>query len=192
MGEWFSALTGLEQVFVICAAVGLALFVIRVILQFIVGGDADGGGSDIHTGDVSGGSDVGFTVLSLHSLTIFLAIFGLSGLALLREAEANNAVAVGGAFVAGAAGVLLISALMSFFRGMQSSGNIDINNAVGQEGEVYLRIPAGGSGKVTVTVQNRQTIFDAEADPSTTEIKSGDRVRVIRVAAGSRLIVTKS
>ena len=72
---------------------------------------------------------------------------------------------------------------------LQSSGTIDLNNAVGQEGHVYLTIHPGQTGKVQITVQDRLMVLNAIAEGNE-EIKTGQRVWVVRVSAGT-LIVEK-
>ena len=72
---------------------------------------------------------------------------------------------------------------------LQSSGNVNLNNAVGAIGEVYLRIPPAmqGQGKVSVQVQER-LIEAAAMTKAEEELKSGTSIRVLAVR-GSNLLV---
>jgi hypothetical protein len=69
------------------------------------------------------------------------------------------------------------------------SGTVNVRNAVGRTGGVYLRIPAGGQGegKVTVEIQGRSLQLNAVTDgPS---IPTGSRVTVVEVVGDETLKV---
>ena len=90
----------------------------------------------------------------------------------------------------GLAAVWVIGKLFAAMRRLQSSGTMDLHNAVGQPGEIYLTIPAGGTGKVQVTVQNRLSIFDAVAGNGA-ELKTGAAVKVTGLRGASIMVVEK-
>lgn len=94
------------------------------------------------------------------------------------------------AVVAGVVTVYIIAKLFSFLVRMQSSGTIETSAAEGAEGEVYLTIPAEGTGKVMVTVKNRLREYEA-ISMNNVEIKTGERIRVLWVK-GSVLVVEKA
>jgi membrane-bound ClpP family serine protease len=75
-------------------------------------------------------------------------------------------------------------------KNLQSSGTIDVQNAVGQEGTVYLTIPADGTGKAQVTVQDRLKVYEAVSEYGE-EIPSGERIKVVKVVSGNILVVEK-
>jgi len=196
----WESLSGLERVFAAFALAGGGLFILRLIMFFIAGdfhsGDAgdmdiahDLPGGDVH-GDVHHDADSGFKLLSFQGVTAFLMMFGLVGWALLRQTGASETAAVAGGAMAGVGTMWVIKKIFDFAASMQSSGTIHIESAVGSEGTVYLTIPAGGTGKVQVTVQERMRIYDSVARDGA-EIKTGDRVRVVGVAAGSDLVVER-
>jgi hypothetical protein len=196
----FSNLAGLEVFFLACAAIGGVFVLIRLVTQFM-GGDTDGGadaggGVDVHvdTGpDVDAhhaDSDVGFKFLSLHGLTSFFLMFGLTGFALFRQSDAGHLVSILGAMAAGFASVWIIGKLFEMTGRLQSSGTVPLKNAIGCEGSVYLTIPAGGPGKVMITVSNRLREFDAVSGDRA-ELKTGVPVRVTALS-GDKLVVEKS
>jgi membrane protein implicated in regulation of membrane protease activity len=191
-------LTGLEKFFAACAIVGGILLVFRLVLQFMGGhtgmDGADAGGADggFQVGDSHGtDSDIGFKLLSFQGLTAFFLMFGLVGLALLRQSQVAAPLAVLGGTAAGFASVWVIREIYRFIAKLQASGTIDIQKAVGQEGTVYLNIPAGGTGQVQLSVQDHLKIYDAMAAGGQ-EIKTGSAVKVLRVQAGNVLIVKKN
>ncbi|KPK66133.1 MAG: hypothetical protein AMK73_00910 [Planctomycetes bacterium SM23_32] len=200
MGE----MTGVEKVFAGSAIVGGALFTVRLILLFIGGAEADTDfdadvdmdfdvDADLDVGDADvmeagEGSYESFRLLSFQSVTAFFMMFGLVGLALLREARVEEAWAIIGAIVAGAFSFWVIAKIMVFMRGLQSSGTMNLANAVGQEGTVYLGIPADGVGKVRVTVQERLKVFNAVSGKGR-PFKTGERIVVTGVSPDNTLIV---
>lgn len=179
----------IDSVFLVCAVIGGGVFVIRTVMQLIGVGagdviDGDVGDAD----DIHPGSDSGFRVLSLQGIAAFLTMFGLVGLALVRQSGVGPTVSLFAAALAAVASVFVIGKIFSTMGRLQSSGNVNFANAVGQEGVVYLSIAQGGVGKVQVEVQGRLGVWDAQtADQSA--LATGKRVRVVRVAAGEMLIV---
>ena len=141
--------------------------------------------------DGIGEADVSFRVLSLHGLTAFFVIFGLIGLALHRQSKFSPAVAFPGAFLAGLAALFVVSYLFTIMRKLQSSGTLNLANAVGQEGTVYLTIPPSGTGKVRVAVQGRLKVFEAVSEIDE-PIKTGEAIRVRKVVSGNIFLVERS
>lgn len=179
-------MTAVEKLFVGFAIVGGALFCARLILFFVGGfgdadGDADGGLAD---------SDVSFTVLTFQGVTAFFMMFGLTGLALSKEFNVRAATAIGGGMLVGVFAVWLIAKVMSMMRGLQSSGTIEMKNAIGEKGSIYLTIPPGGTGKARVTVQGRLLVLNALAK-SGEEIKTGAQIEVVEITGDNVLVVEK-
>ncbi|MFC1671839.1 hypothetical protein ACFL01_01760 [Planctomycetota bacterium] len=206
MNEWLADLTLLGKIFTGCAIFGGIGLGIRIILQF-VGGigegdvdidadvdvdidvdvdvDADGGGA-LDAGD----SDVGFHLLSLQGITGFFLMFGLVGRALLKQENVGEGIALLGAFVAGIITLWVVAKMFQWMYKLQSSGTVKLKNAVGQEGKIYLTISEGGVGKVEVAVQGRLMVLDATCVDGQ-EIKTGERVQIVNVEGGDRLVVMK-
>ncbi len=198
MAFLLSNVTGLEKLFIACAILGGCLFVVRMILMFISGmghGDIDSGGHDADLSgdagghDVSTDSDLSFKAMSFQGLTAFFMMFGLVGWAMIRESNYPPAVAVLAALAAGAGTVWLMKFLFESAGKLQSSGTLDLNNAIGQEGTVYLTIRPGQIGKVQVAVQERMETLDATTE-HTEELKTGQRIKVIKRSA-NLLVVDK-
>lgn len=188
----FSNLAGLEVFFLFCAAVGGFFVLIRLVMQFM-GGDTDTDptveapvDTDVHHAD----SDMGFKFLSLQGLTAFFMMFGLTGFALFRQSNMGHLISILGAMAAGFASVWVIGKLFAMVGKLQSSGTIPLKSAVGCEGTVYQNIPAGGAGKVLITVSNRLREFDAMGKDGA-GLKTGTAVRIVSVS-GDRLVVEKS
>jgi len=209
MWQWFIELGNVERFFVFCAAVGGALFAIRLVLMFIGIGETDadidadvdvdvdvdvdiGANVDASTADAGdiGGSDFSFKILSFQGLTAFFAMFGLVGLAMMRNSGIAEVWAILGGVVAGLFAVLLVSLLFTLFKKLQDSGTLDLRKAVGKEGTVYLNIPGDEPGKVRVQVQGRVSIFNALSEDKS-NIPTDTRVKVVKVVSGNVLVVRK-
>jgi membrane protein implicated in regulation of membrane protease activity len=180
----------IDTVFLVCAILGGGIFAIRTVLQLLgVGadhgdGDAGGAGGDHSHAD----ADAGFRVLSLQGLSAFFMMFGLTGLALVRESGVAPSLALGIATLPGLAAVWVIGRLFSFMGRLQSSGTMNLYAAIGEEGTIYLTVQRGGAGQVQVVVQGRLGVFGAREQDGK-EIATGERVRVVGVAGGDMLVV---
>jgi len=194
MLEWVTGLSTVDTVFFLCAAVGGVLFLLRVVLVFIGfdhDADADAGfdadGVELGHGD----HDMGAGMLSFTGLTAFFMLFGITGLVMRLEQGLGAMVSSGIAFMVGLFTMWLVAQVLRAVYRLRSSGNVDANNAVGEEGRVYLTIPGGGRGQVEVTVQGRLKVLDAVAEQPG-ELKTGAHVRVVRVIEGNVLVVEKA
>ena len=193
---------GLEKFFFAFAVAGTVLFVVRLILQFLgsgavhhdIGGPVDVAQTDVGTAD--GGDGCGhdaylsFKLLSFQGLTAFFMMFGWVGLAMTRQSGQGPVVSVAAAIAAGLVTVWIISWMFRKAGSLQSSGTIDLRNAVGHEAEIYLTIPAAGIGKAQVTIQERMRIYNAVSKDKS-EIKTGQRVRVTEVTPQEVLVVER-
>jgi len=83
-----------------------------------------------------------------------------------------------------------VGKLLALMLKLQSSGTLNLNSAVGAEGRVYLTIPAGGTGKVQVVIQERMLELDAQSENGE-EIRTDENVTVVRLLAGEKLLVRK-
>jgi len=207
MTAFFESLNGIEKTFLLCALIGSTLFLIRTIL-FFIGGDADSDvDGDIHIDghlDFDGGidadvdvSDVGhldgaasFHIFSLHGITGFFMMFGLVGLAMSKQSNLGPAISVLGGLVAGVFTMWLVAKIFMSMKKLQSDGTLNLKNAVGQEGTVYLNIPAEGTGKVQVVVQESLKIFNA-ISAKKEAIKTGENIKVARIVSGNIFVVEK-
>lgn len=210
-------MTILDKVFVGCAVVGGALLLVRIVLLVVgfgFGADIDahgdfdmdaGGDFDVHPdfdahGDLDAHGDfdahadhgdAGLRLLSLHSIMAFLLMFGLVGLTLRKEANAGSSLAVAGASVAGVFCFWLMAKMISILMRLQSSGTVTLAHAVGQEGSVYLNIPADGTGKVEAIVDGRLMVLNARSEGGK-EFHTGDKVTVVDFAPPNTLVVDKA
>ncbi len=192
--EFFTSFDGIDKTFFICAVFGGGLFIARLVMSFVgVGDDVDADAvadTDINVDtDTGAESTHSFKILTIQGITGFFMMFGLIGLA-LSQAGVWKSLAITGGTVAGLATVWVLDRTFRLMKGLQSSGNINTELAIGQEGTVYLTIPEKGTGKVHVSVDGRLREFSAVSEKQS-ELKTGDRVRVVRVLDGSILSVDR-
>lgn len=200
----FEGFSGLEKFFAYCALIGGLFLLVRIVFQFIgVGGDHDAAtidsadasvGLDAGHADAANqhhGTDVGFKLMSMQGLTAFFLMFGLVGLALLRQSHVGPGWAIIGACAAGLATVWVMAQIFSSVRRIASSGNIDIRRAIGSIGTVYATIPPHTMGQVQITIQGRLRIYDAVAPATPAAVETGTRVKITDVISDNTLVVEK-
>lgn len=210
----------LEKIFIFVAAPATILLLIQLVLQLIgIGGDqastdagadtgidagsdsigefesdaADGADSDADTiGEEGRPSGVrALRVFTFQGAVAFFAIAGWTGL-LFAETLSSDILAVLLAVICGAAAMVGLAYIMRLLLGLQSDGTVNVRNALGLQGVVYLRVPAARSGKgqVSVMIQERYREYDAVTYENT-EIATGSAVRVIDILSDSILVVEK-
>jgi membrane protein implicated in regulation of membrane protease activity len=188
MQEFWSQLTTLEWFYVVCAAAGGLLFLVRTVMMLSgFGHDADG---DLFSDSGHGDTDASFKFLSIQGVTAFFMMFGLVALAVSRQTGGNAAASLPGGLAAGAATVWVLGKIFSGMKRLQSDGSIKMDNAVGLTGTVYLTIPENGTGKVQLALQGQLGVFDAAAADRHV-IKTGETVKVTSVSGGQILMVEK-
>lgn len=140
-------------------------------------------------GDQDAGFGAGLQLFSLRGIIALFAVGGWAGLALLRGGM-DRGLAVLLAIAAGALAMVLTALILKSFLRLQYNGTLDVRNAVGLSGTVYLTIPPARSetGKVTLLLQERLTQLDAVTDCEV-PIKTGAEVVVIGVSGKTTLIV---
>jgi len=174
----------MQNVFLCCAIVGGGLFLLRSVLMVMgLGGEIHHHGADVDMSDASHGDSpvAALKLITIHSMTAFLLMFGLVGYLMLQNAKTTGFTVI----IAALAGVLTMVIIAKIFqssRKLQSDGTIYPQDIVGIEGSVYLVIRPGGVGKVQLTVRDALKVFDARAKDPAVEIKTGQRVKVVEAA----------
>ncbi len=146
--------------------------------------------ADVHDGQTHFG-DSGLHLFTLQGLVAFFAVFGWSGLLMLKS-DVLPVASVVLAIVFGAVAMVVIAYAMRAMMKLQSDGTLDIRNAMGKSGTVYLPVheKRSAAGKVTILVQDRLVEMDAVTDGEET-IPTGAEVTVVGISNGNTLIVAK-
>lgn len=129
----------------------------------------------------------GLRLFTLRSIIAFFAVGGWMGVAAV-EWNLPSILAVILAAVAGTLAMYFVAWTIFTFLKMQQSGSMRYENAVGKEGVVYLTIPVGGRGKVSVIVQDRLCELSAQTN-SERDIKTGEKIVVVDFNPDGVLIV---
>jgi len=190
MEPWTASYTTLDRIFVLTALIGAIAVVYRLVALFL-GGDLDGddfaGDGDAGDGDAGDG----FQVLSIHGLASFCMMFGLVGIALSRQSHEGPGWSILGGILAGLGAIWVISRVFRSALKLQSNGTLQNKSAEGCFGTVYLTIPAGGTGRVSVRIGQRLREMDAIHDAGA-ELPTGTPVRVVRVERSLAVVQTFS
>lgn len=182
--DW-SALGLLHKIFAVIGLVALALIILQTLLSF-VGGDVD---HEFEVGADHGGTDHAWGLFSVRGMLGVMLGLGWGGLIALQKGFSG----VAATFMGLGLGILIafgLALLMKVFHAARSDGTIDLQNAVGQTGSVYQRVPAkrDGIGKVQVMVQGRLQITEACTD-SENDLMPQKHVKVTGVVSGNTLLV---
>jgi len=199
--EFWNNLVLAQQIF-LCIAIPATLLLVILIVMMLIGFGNDDVDSDTDIADEFEGDgdasatdsdtlDAGLSFFTLRGIVSMFCIMGWSGLIFL-DAEMGLPVWAGVA-ISVALGILTLFLVALAMRGisrLQSSGNLDLRNAIGKVGQVYLTIPADGTsaGKVNLTVQDQFKEFTA-ITTAKEPIKTGQYVRVVSVSEAGVLLV---
>jgi hypothetical protein len=187
--------------YLICFLVGGTLLAAQFLLGLLglghlhelAGHDLHEGGHDAHDGDHGDHEGEGSWIASMFTFRTLVAgvtFFGLGGLAgLARWGPDLWFVTLPVAVAAGGGALMIVGALLRWMRRQTADGTVHIDRAVGQNGTVYLTVPArkAGAGKVTVCVQNRTMEYQAVTPDQ--ELPTGAKVVVVSVVNGDTLEV---
>ncbi len=186
--SWWGELTNIQQIFWGISIVFSVLFVIQFVLSIIgIDFDADAE-ADIGDADGVDGLDADFTLLSVRSIIAFFTFFGWTGVVAL-SGGVGAVMAILLASSAGFAAMLVVAYIFYLFIKLQSSGTLNLNNALGNTGEVYLVIPGdkAGVGKVQMKVQG--SLRELDAITTGESIPTGAPIQVIDVLENGMLLV---
>jgi hypothetical protein len=179
-----------EQIFWIITIPATVVFLLLLVLT-VFGGDTD---TDVDTdvdADIADGDSIPFQFLSLKNIVAFFAVFGWSGIGFIH-AEMAAWLVVLLAVLCGLLMMTLMATLFYLMSRLAESGTLNMKNAIGKLGEVYLVIPANrkGMGKVQLSVQGSIRTLDAITD-DTENIPTSSIIEVLNVIDDQILLVKK-
>jgi membrane protein implicated in regulation of membrane protease activity len=213
MLNWWASLTVAEQIFAYVAIPSTMILILQTLLLLLGFGDHDGDGeldghfdadssAEIADTDLSGDGvfgenhpdeifhgDSGLRLFTVRGLIAFFAVMGWTGLVLLRQnipLVVSAPVSLGAGFLA----LLLVAWILSLFYKAQSSGNMELKNALGSSGTVYITIPPARQeqGKVNLILDGQYVELSAVTD-NQTPIPTGTQVTVVGISGHSTLVV---
>lgn len=187
MIAWWNSLETAQQIFALIAIPTSLIMLIQTILLLVgFGGETDADGDDVF--EANNGESDGLALFSVRGIVSMLTVFGWAGVAFWELMKPFPAV-----LLAAALGLLTLFGMAYLMRAvsrLQSSGNIDVENAVGKVAKVYIPIPPAGkgTGKVTITLQEKYSELSA-ITTSEQKIATGSLVRVVAVDGTGTLLV---
>lgn len=187
MIDWWNGLDLAQQIFALVGVGSTVILVIQMaMLLFGLGDDSDADVDDID-GDIGDGD--GLALFTFKGIIAMLSITGWTGVIFLGT-EMPVTLSYILAFLCGFAALVVMAYTMKAVSKLQSSGNIDLGNAVGKVGQVYIPIKPSGSaaGKVNITVQGQYSEFSAITTSDKT-LATGSYVRVVAVDEAGTLVV---
>jgi hypothetical protein len=181
VNAWWAEKAAFERIYWIIT-LAFTLFFLLQMAMTLLGGDHDGAVGD---------AGIGFQFFTIKNLLAFFTILGWTGLACIHSGVGPFAT-IGISVFCGLVMMGIMSALFYYTSKLSHSGTLNIKNAVGQTGEVYLKIPAArsGTGKVLIKVQGSIRELDALTDDFT-DLPSHSRIRVQQSLGDDLLLVTK-
>ncbi len=188
--DWWDGLSTISKVFWIIAFPSTFIFLIQLVMTF-VGGDHDHDlGSDIDShSDMDDGS--GFHFFTFKNMIAFFTLFSWTGLACV-EGGIGLFITLIIATLCGLLMMVIMASLFYYISKFSYSGTLDLKNAIGHNGNVYIRIPSkkSGMGKVEIEVQGQlRTLNAMTEDPEI--IKAGALIEVTDTINENTLLVKR-
>jgi membrane protein implicated in regulation of membrane protease activity len=176
----------MQTFFLICALVGTATLLLQLVGAGLHEVDVH---TDVHADLLANAHDGhdgheaishGLHLFSTRALAAGLAFFGTTGWFALRAGWLAM-LAIPAALLTGVAATVIVASVLRAMNRLESDGTLQVTNAIGQEGTVYLAVPGDdrGMGKVHVTVQGRLAEFPAVT--SGPALSTGSAVIVIDI-----------
>jgi membrane protein implicated in regulation of membrane protease activity len=183
LNNWWENLNFELQMFYGIAIISLVALFFQVILSVVFGME--------HGADVAdvGDHDSGMGIFSVRGVTAFFTGFGWTGVVCTKQGL-GLPVAITLALVVGGALMITIFLMMRSFMRLQSNGNLDYGNAVGQLGTVYVTVPPvqRAGGQVETMIQGRLVTTEA-LQKGSQPLQPGTKVKVVERIGSSTLIV---
>ncbi|VTR98616.1 hypothetical protein [Tuwongella immobilis] len=178
----------MDSVYLFCVVIGGVVLLLQTGLLLLGLGDDHGHLShSTDSGDTP--SDWWWSLLSVRTLTAGATFFGLGGM-LARGAEIAGDRAVLIALACGGAAMYAVNALVQWLLSFQADHTVSLNETIGCQADIYLRIPPNrtGRGKVMLTVRNRTLELDAMTEHGVL-LPTGGKAIVLSVEPGETLLV---
>lgn len=191
----------MENMYLYSAIIGGIFLAVQFLLSltgFVDDLDVDFDVDDFSDTDLDSGFDASdhasgawfVGILTTRSFFAAMTAFGLAGLGTSQQFPDTPYLALSISLLVGFGMLYFVGWLFRSVRYLNSSGTARIEEAIGENGTVYLKIPGNneGKGKVTVLIQERS--MEYEAMTSGEKIETGATVHVLEVISPGVLEVT--
>ena len=181
---------GLELIFASSAVLGGILFLLWFALIMIGGITADVFDGLFGTDFDAMGADASFKALTFQGIMAFMMFFGLAGLWVLDGDSNQTSLAIVVGSITGFGSMYGTGKLFQLFVALQSDGTIDMDDAIGSVGTIYLRIPEGGVGQIQVESGSAMRTYNAKTEDGQA-MSTGDFAEVIDVVSSTLIVKRK-
>lgn len=186
--DWWESLSLALKIYWGIAIPFTLFFLLQLIWSFAGGGDVP---DDTPDAEVHADTGVPFQFLTLKNLIAFFTIFSWTGIACLDSGFTQMAT-LGVAFFAGLLMMVLMAGVFYLLAKANSDGTLDLKNAIGGLGEVYLviRKQREATGKVQIKIQKSLRTLDAVTDDGE-DIPTGKMITVKDVVNDVLIVTAK-
>lgn len=190
----FLAMETMQQTYWIIAAISSLVFVVQAIMTFAgFDAEADADIPDAPDDLPSGGGDAafdadGFHLVSVKSVVCFLLGFGWTGALCWNSVQSRILLAMI-ALVVGLIFMACIAFLMYQVLKLNKDNTFHVDQVIGRNAEVYLRIPAARQDSGKVTISHNGSMHELEALTDGDAIPTGAKVRIVQKVDGDTVIV---
>ena len=159
------------------------IFLAQAALTFFGAGD-----TDIHTDTDFVHVDSPMELFTLRNLINFLLGFSWGGICFYTNIQ-NKTLLVIASLAVGVIFVTLFFYIIQQIKKLEQNNTFDYQNVIGQEADVYLRIPESQQGKGKISVSYKGTIHELDAVSDNETIATGDKVLILDVLPDQVLLV---
>lgn len=132
-----------------------------------------------------------FKVLSIRNIITFFTIFGWAGITFCNIGAGKIITVIASIFLALAVTIVISMLFLTIIR-LTESGNVNLQDAVGHIGEVYVPIPANESGIGKVHVTFNGVFREIDAVTPEESLPTGTKVLIIKLRDDDTFVVTKT
>jgi hypothetical protein len=161
------------------------IFIIQSIMTFI-GGDASD--STEFDADTEGGDGTHF--FSLRNLINFLLGFSWAGIGFYNSIE-NRFLLIFIALNVGFVFVVMFFYIIKQLLKLGEDNTFNIQNTLAKTAEVYLMIPAQGTGKGKIHISVKGSLHELDAITENDQIDTGSIVKIIKITTDNIVVVEK-
>lgn len=194
MQAWWSQLTMMQQILYYMAIPATMAIFIQTAMTFVgMGSDGDMDVDGDMDGEFDGDFEVSFQIFTVRNFIAFFAFFGWGGLWMTNDPNSSSFKIILVGTICGVLAMGISGGLFYFMKKMTSSGTLNMKNAIGKKGNVYIPIPKSrsGSGKIQINVQGAFRELEAMTD-SEEALTTGTLIEVTGLVNGGVVLVQSS
>lgn len=188
--DFWSSLNIEQQVFWTIAIIFSILFLLQMIFSLVgqsfdsdISGDID---MDPHDGHFD--IDPGFTLFSVRSIIAFFTFFGWVGVITLHKGMDLKLVILV-SFFAGIIALFFVAFVLFQLIKLAEEGTVDMEEALGKYGKVYVPIPGKRAGTGLVNIELSNKIMELRAITDGERLPTGTIIYVFKILDDNVLLV---